>query len=93
MMVLKKKLNSCIEKKRAKFLDWISDIPFPEHHLDIRQDRLQNSGQWLMQKEAYKNWRNDTFGSILWLHGIRKCAIVSLQWQEISDIYPCSWLG
>jgi hypothetical protein len=60
-----------IEEKREKLLDWISNVPFNQHHSNIRQDRLPDSGQWLLQKKEYKIWLEDSSCSILWLHGIR----------------------
>lgn len=60
-----------IEEKREKMLDWISNVPFNQHHSNIRQDRLPDSGQWLLQKKEYKIWLEDSSCSILWLHGIR----------------------
>lgn len=35
---------------------------------------LENTGQWLLKKKQFREWRSTNVSSVLWLHGIRKLA-------------------
>lgn len=56
--------------RRAAVLSWLSDIPYEQHHETSRKGRHLGSGEWLLQKPEYEDWRISSFSSILWLHGI-----------------------
>jgi hypothetical protein len=56
--------------KRREILSWISTIPYEQHHANMRKDRLERSGLWLLSKLEYTVWRKSSTSSILWLHGI-----------------------
>lgn len=65
------KLQDHLEQEtRVKILKSISTIPDTLHHKTVSKGRLPASGNWLLQKEAYKAWRMESSSSILWLHGI-----------------------
>lgn len=42
-------------------------------------DFLPNSGQWLVQKKEFVEWRKSSVSSVLWLRGIRKYRCPDLQ--------------
>ena len=42
--------------ERAKILAWLSPLdPWIRHH-DIRTQRVENVGDWLLRTEEYRNW-------------------------------------
>jgi hypothetical protein len=53
-------------------LGWISTIPYTEHHKRIKTTRLKDTGEWLFQKEEYKEWLSSSASKLLLLRGIRK---------------------
>ncbi|KAL7270484.1 hypothetical protein RUND412_006805, partial [Rhizina undulata] len=72
--VIKDKLDKLEEMNddalQFEILDWISKVPFEDHHLFIRRSRQVGTGNWLLKKNDFENWRNSRSSSILWLHGI-----------------------
>ncbi|KAN0072796.1 hypothetical protein V8E54_008910 [Elaphomyces granulatus] len=52
---------------------WLSTIPYEQHHQNVRKDRLNGSGLWLLGKPKFTDWRLSSVSSILWLHGIPGC--------------------
>ncbi|KAL7270606.1 hypothetical protein RUND412_006680 [Rhizina undulata] len=56
------------DAERSKILEWISRVPFEEHHWFFRQLRQDGTGKWLLEKRDYIQWINST-SSILWLRG------------------------
>jgi hypothetical protein len=60
-----------LETERRELFQWISEVPYKKHHEHIGKDLLLESGQWLLRKEAFIEWRNASSSSMLWLLGIR----------------------
>ena len=76
------------DDQRVKLLRSISTIPYPRYHKAAAKDRLADSGQWLIQKKAYKDWRASSSSSVLWLHGIPgsgKTKLTSLVIDEVKN--------
>ncbi|KAI9888993.1 MAG: hypothetical protein M1814_006051 [Vezdaea aestivalis] len=74
--------------KRREILKWISIIPYEQHHENIRRDRLEESGRWLLQKDEFSEWEKSSASSILWLHGIPgsgKSKLVSLVVDDVKE--------
>ncbi|KIM99246.1 hypothetical protein OIDMADRAFT_65994, partial [Oidiodendron maius Zn] len=68
-------------EKRLGILQWLSTVPYEQHHQNVRKDRLLGSGMWLLSKSEFTLWRSSSVSSILWLHGIPgsgKTKLVSL---------------
>ncbi|KAH9204408.1 hypothetical protein DL95DRAFT_529272 [Leptodontidium sp. 2 PMI_412] len=57
-------------RKRIDILKWISLIPFASHHDRARDGRLAETGQWLLNDGAFRQWDNTALPPVLWLHGI-----------------------
>ncbi|PVF98990.1 hypothetical protein CPB86DRAFT_872963 [Serendipita vermifera] len=55
-------------KEHLKFLKWISNIRYTDHHEANFHDVLPGTGQWLLDHPSFSDWM--TSGAILWLHGI-----------------------
>ncbi|OCK79032.1 hypothetical protein K432DRAFT_300680, partial [Lepidopterella palustris CBS 459.81] len=58
------------EQNMSAILEWLSPVPYIDHHNNIHKDRLEGSGLWLFRKQQYQDWRESSCSSILWLHGI-----------------------
>ena len=52
-------------------LEWLSPLN-PQHtHVDVRDQRLPDTGIWLLDRDEFKKWRYDALSpKILWCHGI-----------------------
>lgn len=57
-------------QQRVTILQAISKAPYPLHHKTASKDRMVDSGKWLLNKPAYREWRASSANSMLWLHGI-----------------------
>lgn len=51
---------------------WVSSIPYEDNHSLAKEKRIQDTGDWIMKRPEYKEWRDSKTSMILWLHGIRK---------------------
>jgi len=64
--------HTALESRRSEILEWISTIPYTEHHTRIGTVRLPGTGEWLFQKGEYKEWLSSSVSRLLLLRGIRK---------------------
>jgi hypothetical protein len=81
------KLN---ESERLEILTWISDIPYESNHYTAREERTDGTGEWLLRHERYREWRESSASTILWLHGIRGCPH-NLLYLRFLLTEPISW--
>ena len=58
------------EAERVKILQWISPIPYIEHHNQAKRDVLAGTGTWFLKDDKVLRWLSSSSSSILWLHGI-----------------------
>ena len=56
--------------ERGRILQWISPIPYMQHHNQARKDVLAGTGTWFMKDEKILKWLSSSSSSIMWLHGI-----------------------
>jgi hypothetical protein len=56
--------------ERLEVIQWLSTVPYPQHHQNVRKDRLCKSGLWMLRKEEFLDWKKTSTSAILWLHGI-----------------------
>lgn len=68
------KLN---ESEQSDILRALSSIPYEDSHKTARQGRTNGTGRWLLNHERYREWRGSSASMILWLHGFRRCFILS----------------
>ena len=57
---------------RDKLLAWISDYDQEEKHNEVRASRTENTGNWLFEKEAFRDWYKGTEPgeeTFLWCYG------------------------
>ncbi|KAA8894567.1 hypothetical protein FN846DRAFT_999693 [Sphaerosporella brunnea] len=55
---------------RLNILEWISTIPYLSHHQQISEKRLKDTGQWLLERNEYREWRSSSSSKLLLLRGI-----------------------
>ncbi|KAF8253214.1 hypothetical protein K440DRAFT_657719 [Wilcoxina mikolae CBS 423.85] len=91
---------------RAKLQSFLNDLDEPiqriddniasmyenlqDHHQNAKRGLLENTGQWLLEKKEFQEWRSSSASSILWLHGIRsiKAAVCPDTWSNVAKIDP-----
>ena len=60
------------DEKRKKILDWISDYDQEQKHNDIKEPRVEKTGEWLLETEAFHNWyHSGKSQAILWCRGVQ----------------------
>ena len=70
-------LTSDVETERRDVFKWLSRTQHANHHKAMGKDFLPDSGNWLLQRKEFVEWRTESSSSILWLHGIRQCSLVA----------------
>jgi N-terminal domain of NWD NACHT-NTPase/AAA domain len=59
-----------VEADFLKVLQWLSSVPYTQHHRRHSGARLPNSSKWLFRHRLYVDWKGSSSSSILLLHGI-----------------------
>jgi hypothetical protein len=62
-------------EKRLKILEWISAADFSRRHEAVSKERVENSGIWFLQSEAYQEWLNGNASNLLCYQGIRESVV------------------
>ncbi|KAF2194673.1 hypothetical protein K469DRAFT_686660 [Zopfia rhizophila CBS 207.26] len=55
--------------RRAEIVRWLSPEPYIQHHKQATHGVLAGTGHWLLSDPIFKQWKDDSASSILWLHG------------------------
>ena len=72
-------LTLYLASKRSEILEWISTFPYRSHHRRISENCLEGTGQWVLEKEEYRNWRSPSVSMLLLLRvSVRYCMPPSL---------------
>ena len=50
--------NYTVADDRSQLLAWLSPLEPKIRHRDIQEQRVDNVGEWLMQTEEFKSWRD-----------------------------------
>ncbi|KAI0884268.1 uncharacterized protein GGS22DRAFT_194819 [Annulohypoxylon maeteangense] len=58
-------------QKRSSVLEWLSKLPYIDHHTSAKDKRVFGTGNWIFEHEDFKNWHDSVEQHILWIHGIR----------------------
>lgn len=56
--------------ERGKMLQWISPIPYMQHHSQAKRGVLAGTGKWFLKNEKVLVWLSSSSSSIMLLHGI-----------------------
>jgi hypothetical protein len=60
------------EKENQEALDWVSSIPVLDHHINAKEGRTAETGQWVFGKHEFSKWEKSQAPCLLWIHGIRE---------------------
>jgi len=60
------------EKENQEALDWVSNIPVLDHHINAKEGRTAETGQWVFEKLEFSKWEKSLAPCLLWIHGIRE---------------------
>lgn len=85
--------------ENRRILRWLSQLSFEERHRDILSKRLQGTGEWFLNLDDYKMWRNGSLdvSATMWCSGIRKHELAatglanlstSWSWKVCHDVRP-----
>ncbi|KAH6721991.1 hypothetical protein BKA61DRAFT_666739 [Leptodontidium sp. MPI-SDFR-AT-0119] len=74
-------------RERCKILQWISTIHYETDHYNARKGRLGGTGDWLLARSQYLEWRDSPASMILWLHGIPGAGKTKLSTKVVDDVY------
>ncbi|PSN62572.1 hypothetical protein BS50DRAFT_122517 [Corynespora cassiicola Philippines] len=77
-------MNQPLDEKLVEIRRWLSA---PDSSVNFRKAlelRQANTGQWLLESNVYKQWREK--GSFVWLHGIPGCGKTVLSSTVLEDI-------
>ena len=65
-------------KRRTEVLNWLSSIPYTQHHQRIYSDVLSGTGAWFLTEPRLVEWQALSSSSFIWLHGIPGCGKTKL---------------
>ncbi|KAF8247663.1 hypothetical protein K440DRAFT_289711, partial [Wilcoxina mikolae CBS 423.85] len=57
------------EAQRIEILKWLSPVIYEAHHDNALQGRTSGTGEWLLRRGEFVNWRSSDKSAFLWLHG------------------------
>ena len=57
----------------TEILNWLSTIPYQEHHRETGYGVLRGTGDWFLADSRLREWQRLTSPSFLWLHGMLGC--------------------
>ncbi|KAI1357489.1 hypothetical protein F5Y08DRAFT_352320 [Xylaria arbuscula] len=63
-------MNRIDRDNHVKLLEWISPIPYGQHHNRVKEDRTTGTCEWLLRHEKSREWEDSNLSSTLWLQGI-----------------------
>lgn len=59
-------------KKRREILQWLCTDDMESTHERHYKKRLPTTGQWLLDTQEFRSWRDAVTSGLLWCHGTRK---------------------
>ena len=64
-------MNQATIQKREEVLLWLPTSGYQKKHNDVCAQRLPDTGQWFLEREEFRSWRdNPQSNNVLWCHGI-----------------------
>ncbi|KAJ0379072.1 hypothetical protein COL26b_002547 [Colletotrichum chrysophilum] len=84
--------NNMKAKEQARLAIWLSRIRHEYVHKQVHR-LVPDTGQWLLRKKEYIEWRDSSCSSTLWLHGVPGCGkskLSSLVVQQHRDRVSCN---
>jgi hypothetical protein len=65
-------LDRASETQTCALLQWVSRIPYASIHIAAKEGRTEGTAEWMLQHPNFREWRESSASTLLWLHGIRK---------------------
>ena len=60
------------DEKRKEILAWVSDYDQERKHNDVREPRVEGSGEWLLETDAFNSWyHRGQSPAVLWCRGVQ----------------------
>lgn len=54
---------------RLRILQWLSSVPYREHHRKGFDELLDTTGLWFLKSRTYRTWMFSHEAAVMWLHG------------------------
>ena len=68
--------NDRLQKEdRERILHWISTTDYRSYYLDIYNRVMPGTGEWLFEKEGFREWEHSLDSTLLWLRGDGKPSV------------------
>jgi ankyrin repeat domain-containing protein 50 len=64
--------------KETEMLEWISPILYGSHHDRVNNARTSDTCEWLLRHQKFREWKEASSSTILWLQGSRKCHLLNV---------------
>jgi len=65
-------VNNVIADENTEMMQWLSPLDPRRRHHDVRTDRLDGVGSWLLETKEFQEWRSNEGGAnkaVLFCHG------------------------
>ena len=65
-------VNKVIADENSEIMQWLSPLDPGRRHQDVRTDRLDSVGNWLLETNEFREWRSNEGGAdkaFLFCHG------------------------
>ncbi|PYH38721.1 ankyrin repeat domain-containing protein [Aspergillus neoniger CBS 115656] len=62
-------LKELKDREAREILEWVSTVKYRAHHNSVRNNRTLGTGEWLLQKDAFRDWEESNSSAVLWLRG------------------------
>ncbi|KAI0514341.1 ankyrin repeat-containing domain protein [Xylaria bambusicola] len=62
-------MNRIESRDQIELLEWISRIPYGQHHNRVKDARTSDTCEWLLSHKWFRQWENSNVSTILWLQG------------------------
>ncbi|TDZ35099.1 Ankyrin-3 [Colletotrichum spinosum] len=57
------------QRQQRRFLEWLPAFDFSGSQEDHFERRVEGSGSWLIEHEAFRSWRESSPSTLLWVYG------------------------
>ncbi|KAH7160965.1 ankyrin repeat-containing domain protein [Dactylonectria macrodidyma] len=74
------------EERHQKLLEWLSPLPYHQHHQFVADARVPSFGRWLLSDLRYESWYTSSSSSILSLRGVTGCGKTALCSVIVDDL-------
>ncbi|KAE9376374.1 hypothetical protein N431DRAFT_479659 [Stipitochalara longipes BDJ] len=76
------------EMENQEALNWVSSIPVLDHHINAKEGRAAETGQWVFGKHEFSKWEKSQAPCLLWIHGIPGAGKTKLATSIVDHFLP-----